>query len=184
MDKCSNCGKISPLTKCSITDSMGTRYRDLCDECIFIFAKEAKIKSADGANLEVLEHKCKSILISSCNTIEGCDIVKYHDMIFEQKMTGLGIKTALKSVWDSFANLTGDEQYAIAERITQLKNEALKQLKIKALNLGANAVIGVSFETTIPSSSAIIISVSGTAVTYVPAESKNAGADGGQRRRA
>lgn len=54
--------------------------------------------------------------------------------------------------------------HAITERITELKKGILDDLKTQAVKLGANAIIGLDFETTLPGGTVIMVSVSGTAV--------------------
>ena len=63
-----------------------------------------------------------------------------------------------------FASLTGEQMYAVTSRINELKNELINRLKAKAVAQGANAIVGIDFESTMPGGSAIMVSANGTAV--------------------
>ncbi|MBR6050589.1 MAG: heavy metal-binding domain-containing protein, partial [Clostridia bacterium] len=78
--------------------------------------------------------------------------------------TGVGLKTAFKRIGDMFASLTGEQMYAVTSRINELKNELINRLKAKAVAQGANAIVGIDFESTMPGGSAIMVSANGTAV--------------------
>lgn len=54
--------------------------------------------------------------------------------------------------------------YAVTNRINELKRELINRLKAKAVSRGANAIIGMDFESTVPGGSAIMVSANGTAV--------------------
>lgn len=104
------------------------------------------------------------IVVSSGYTLDGYRIEQYIDVISMERMSGIGLKTSIRSFADIFASLTGDEMTAMTNRINELKQQALLSLKEKAVQIGANALIGIDFETTLPGNSAILVSVSGTAI--------------------
>lgn len=120
----------------------------------------------DIANRKVRQD-IKKLIVTTGHTIDGYVIEKYIDVLFIERLVGIGIKTSLRSVLDNFSaaiSYEGEELSALTEKITLIKHEALKALKIEAVKLGANALIGIDFETTLPDGSAILTSVSGTAV--------------------
>lgn len=128
---------------------------------------EAALNDEISASLLKMNEQRKEakskILVSTGYDLQGYKITKYIDVIFAEKITGIGFKTNLKAFGDIFASLTGDEMHAISDRINELKISIIDLLKEEALKLGANAIIGIDFETTIPGAG-IMMSISGTAV--------------------
>lgn len=105
-----------------------------------------------------------NLIVTTALLIEGYTIKKYLGLVFVSKISGIGLKTNIKSLGDIFASLTGQEFFAISSRISQLKEEALDALRLQAVQKGANALIGFVFETMLPGSSGIMVSINATAV--------------------
>ena len=164
MSICDNCGKEKPAVKCEIKDKMGTRYRNLCGECIAEWNKHARVNV-----LEPLEKLSDSswlndIMMTTRPFFEGYRITEYKGIIFDETITGIGFKTVFNSIGDLFSSLTGEQMNAVTERILELKNDLINRLKSKAFAIGANAIIAVDFESTLPGGNAIMVSANGTAV--------------------
>jgi uncharacterized protein YbjQ (UPF0145 family) len=64
--------------------------------------------------------------------------------------------------------LAGGEVSAFTEEMIKARNEALKRAIEQAKMLGANAIIGLDFETTEIFESTVLISAIGTAVIIEP----------------
>ena len=97
-------------------------------------------------------------------SFDGYRSKEYKGLIFDETITGVGLKTAFKSFGDMFASLTGEQMYAVTNRISELKSELINRLKAKAVAKGANAIVGIDFESTMSGGSAIMVSANGTAV--------------------
>lgn len=174
MSKCDNCGLEKETRECVIRDNKGTRYRNLCFSCIAEFQMHSFVEvKADKENLsnEVKEHlksltseTVENVLLTTGVSFEGYSIVEYKGLVFDETITGIGLKTAIKSIGDVFSSWTGDQMSAITDRIDELKSCAIERLKYKALSKGANAIIGIDFESTFSDASGILISINGTAV--------------------
>ena len=104
------------------------------------------------------------MILTTTNNLSGYEIEKYIDVISVDKIFGLGMGTAVKFIGDIFSNFTGNEQFAYSERINEVKNDLKEFLKQKAYKNGANAVVGIDYETSLFFGSAIMVSISGTAV--------------------
>ena len=61
--------------------------------------------------------------------------------------------------------MLGEEYTAISERLKEIKGTLRERVKRQAAKLGANALIGVDFESSAFSGSAIMVSMTATAVT-------------------
>lgn len=168
MPKCDFCEKDTIVRECRIKDNMGTRYRNLCDDCIVELSTQAHIDILNTieSNSEKPEKllKIEGVKLTTSPSFEGYRIVDYKGIIFDETLTGIGIKTAFKSIGDMFASLTGEQMYAITNRISELEKEQINRLKLKAVNQGANAIVSIDFERTMPGGSVIMVSATGTAV--------------------
>lgn len=106
------------------------------------------------------------IMMTTTPAFEGYRIVEYKGIVFDETITGIGIKTTFKSFGDIFASFTGEQMHAVTERINELKSELISRLGSKAASLGANAIVGIDFESTTSAngSASIMVSANGTAV--------------------
>ena len=112
------------------------------------------------------------MIITTGSHVEGYEIVEYLDVIYVEKIIGIGIATSVKSLGDMFNSFTGEEYHAISDRISELKQSIKVDLINKAFLLGADAIIGIDYETTIPDMAAILVSINGTAVKLRKLEPK------------
>jgi len=64
--------------------------------------------------------------------------------------------------------LVGGEVSAFTEEMLKARDEAIKRAIDQAKTLGANAIIGLDFETTEIAESIVMVSATGTAVVIVP----------------
>ena len=102
-------------------------------------------------------------IISTTNNIEGCPIKKYIDTICTNIVIGTNIFSDFAA---SFTDFFGGRSDSYKNKLEIIYNEASKELKQKAFNLGANAIIGfrVDFdEISGKDKSMFMVSVSGTA---------------------
>lgn len=117
-------------------------------------------------------------IISTTNNIEGGNIKKYIDVICSNVVIGTNIFSDFAA---SFTDFFGGKSNSYKRKLEIIYNEAVKDLKLKAKNLGANALIGVSTdfdEISGKDKSMFMVSVSGTAclIEYteeIEVESKN-----------
>lgn len=174
MAKCDHCGKEADIKECRIRDNMGVRYRNFCDDCIVTLSKGAQVDvlNVPETETEKVERiaKIEDIKMTTTPSFDGYRIIDYKGVIFDETITGVGLKTAFKSLGDMFASLTGEQMYAVTNRINELKSELINRLKAKAVAQGANAIVGVDFESTMPGGSAIMVSANGTAVVIEKTE--------------
>ena len=105
----------------------------------------------------------KGFIISTTNNIEGRPIKKYIDAICVNVVVGTNIFSDLAA---SFTDFFGGYSGTYKKKLELIYNEASKELKDKALGLGANAIVGfkVDFdEISGKGMSMFMISASGTA---------------------
>ena len=125
---------------------------------------EEENKKRKEEEIKKKEEELERIMMTTGPSFEGYVITEYKGIIFDETITGVGLKTAVKGLGDVFASFTGEQMYALSERINELKRELIYRLKEKAVNAGANAIIGIDFENSIPVGSVIMVTAHGTAV--------------------
>lgn len=102
-------------------------------------------------------------IISTTNNIEGCPIKKYIDTICSNIVIGTNIFSDFAA---SFTDFFGGRSDSYKRKLEIIYNEARKELKLKAFNLGANAIVGFKIdfdEISGKDKSMFMVSVSGTA---------------------
>lgn len=104
-----------------------------------------------------------NFLVSTTNNIEGCPILNYIDVVCANIVIGTNIFSDFAA---SFTDFFGGRSDSYKRKLEIIYNEAYKELKQKALSVGANAIVGfkVDFdEISGKDKSMFMISASGTA---------------------
>jgi len=105
------------------------------------------------------------MLLSTTNTIDGHIITEYKGVITGEAIIGANL---FKDIFASITDLVGGRSNAYERVLREAKENAMKELQYNAQALGANAVIGIDldYETIGQSASMLMVTASGTAVTY------------------
>ena len=104
-----------------------------------------------------------NFIITVTNNIEGCSIERYLDSICANVVIGTNIFSDIAA---SFSDFFGGHSGSYKSKLELIYNEATKELKKKAIKLGANAIVGFSVdfdEISGGGKSMFMISASGTA---------------------
>lgn len=105
----------------------------------------------------------ENFITSTTNNIEGCPIKKYIDTINTNIIIGTNI---FSDITASFTDFFGGKSDSYKSKLESIFNDAKKELQQKAINIGANAIIGfkVDFdEISGKDKSMFMVSASGTA---------------------
>ena len=116
-----------------------------------------------------------NFFISTTNNIEGGTINEYLDVICTNIVIGANIFSDIAA---SFADFFGGKSNSYKKKLELLYDEAIKELKQKAIRIGANAIIGLKIdfdEISGRDKSMFMISVSGTAcvIEYLVSSKKD-----------
>lgn len=106
----------------------------------------------------------RSILLSTTNTIQGSEIEKYIDLVFSNVVIGTNV---FSDIGASFTDFFGGTSGIYKGKLNKMREIAISEVKTKASNMGANAIIGLKVdfdEISGKGKSMFMISVSGTAV--------------------
>lgn len=104
-----------------------------------------------------------NFIITTTNIIDGRPIEKYIDTICTNIVIGANIFSDIAA---SFTDFFGGYSNSYKNKLESIYKEAIKDLKTKAVNIGANAIIGLNIdfdEISGSGKSMFMISVSGTA---------------------
>ena len=106
----------------------------------------------------------KNIQLFTTPLIDGVTIEKYYGIVTANQVAGTGFFTDLTA---SFSDLFGGNSGAYRESMNELCSDVTESLKVKAAELGANAIIGVSIDydsISAKNMSMFMVSIQGTAV--------------------
>ncbi len=103
------------------------------------------------------------MILTTTNTIENRSIIEYKGIVFGEIITGVSV---LKDLGAGFSNFFGGRTSEYEGELEYARIQATEEMKRRAIEMGANAVIGIDFDYEMlgPNNSMIMVSVSGTAV--------------------
>lgn len=103
------------------------------------------------------------MIITTTNTIENKSITEYLGIIHGEAVIGTNI---FRDIFASITDMVGGRSSSYEEVLTKSRNTAMEEMKLKAEQLGANAIIGVDIDYETIGQGMLMVSTSGTAVIY------------------
>ena len=106
------------------------------------------------------------MLLSTTNTIEGKQIVQYYGIVTGETIIGANL---FKDFFAGIRDIVGGRAGSYESVLREAKDTALQELRERAMQLGANAVIGIDldYETVGANGSMLMVTAAGTAVRYM-----------------
>jgi len=103
------------------------------------------------------------MIISTTHALEGHKIKEYKGLVTGEVVAGINF---FKDFGASIRDIFGGRTSGYEDELMKARETALKELQERAENLGANAIVGVSYGygTMGQSNTMLMISISGTAV--------------------
>ena len=104
------------------------------------------------------------MIITTTPTIEGKKIIEYKSLVFGEVIMGADF---IKDIKAGFTNFFGGRSQAYEEEFINARMAAVNEMQQRALNMGANAIVGakVDYETLGSNGSNMMVAIaSGTAV--------------------
>lgn len=117
-------------------------------------------KEAEEESLKY-QRKNREFMATTGVCFEGYRIVEYRDVVSGEVVLGTGTFTELGQ---QISDITGKSCEAVAEKINAAKEQALFNLKRRALLEGGNAVLGISYNVVNLADNMLLVSAHGTAV--------------------
>ena len=102
------------------------------------------------------------MIVTTTPTIEGRPVHTYHGIVVGEAIMGANV------VGDFFASITdfvGGRSGAYESKLQDAREVALQEMQDRAVQMGANAVVGVDLDYEVIGESMLMVSASGTAVT-------------------
>lgn len=160
MAKCNLCGKKLSILPFNINDAICTfDGKDYCRNCV------RKVESEQMEQQESIfqknQERYRNMLILSVFDIKDKKIIKYFDIITAECVVGTGIVSELSASIDDFL---GAKSTAFDSKFEKAKKYAFNKLKLQALELGANVIIGAKTDYLVTTSNMFVFSISGTPV--------------------
>lgn len=103
------------------------------------------------------------MLFTTTPNIEGKKIVHYFGIVTGETIIGANM---FRDIFANIRDIVGGRSKAYEEVLQEAKNIALKEMGEHAALMGANAVIGVDLDYETINGSMLMVTASGTAVTY------------------
>lgn len=102
--------------------------------------------------------------VSTTPSLEGHKITAYHDIVFGEVIVGTDFASDFAA---GFTNFFGGRSVEYEEPLLKARQRAMEEMKKRAGELGANAVVGVDvdYETLGVNNTMLMVIASGTAVT-------------------
>ena len=105
------------------------------------------------------------MLLTTTSVIDGKQIVKYHGLVSGEAILGANI---FRDLFAGIRDIVGGRSASYEKELRRAKELAVQEMTEQAQGLGANAIVGIDldYETVGQGGSMLMVSASGTAVTY------------------
>ena len=107
-----------------------------------------------------------AIPVVTTPAIDGCRVAEYLGVVSAEVALSAGFLAELNA---GVAGLSGGRIEGVQDQLKEAGEIALRELRLRALDLGANAVLGVSLHYATLSTNVLIVVAAGTAVRVEPA---------------
>lgn len=103
------------------------------------------------------------MIVTTTPQIEGKEIIEYKGIVFGEVVAGVDF---MKDFAAGLTNFFGGRSGSYEGELIRAREEALKEMETRALEMGANAVVGVDidYEVLGTSNNMLMVITSGTAV--------------------
>ena len=103
------------------------------------------------------------MVITTTNEIQDKKVIEYKGIVFGEVISGINM---FKDMGASLRNIFGGRSKGYEDELLAARENALEEMKTRAANLGANAIIGVKmdYEVLGADNGMLMVTCSGTAV--------------------
>ena len=103
------------------------------------------------------------MIITTTNEIQDKKVMEYKGIVFGEVISGINM---FKDMGASLRNIFGGRSKGYEDELLVARENALEEMKTRAANLGANAIIGVKmdYEVLGADNGMLMVTCSGTAV--------------------
>ncbi|MEQ7214578.1 putative heavy metal-binding protein [Enterococcus asini] len=106
------------------------------------------------------------MIVTTTNGVQGKQVESYQGIVFGEVITGINV---LKDLGAGMRNFFGGRSKSYEEELTVAREEAIEEMKQRAQELGADAIIGMKMDYEVLGSDngMLMVTCSGTAVTFL-----------------
>lgn len=154
--KCPNCGEI-------ISDDEAFCYYcgAILDENFVPEESEQQNSKQEQLANHFEQKQTYDIAITSSSFFQGYIIDEYINFISSEIVIGMGV---FKSLFASLSNVTGTKSNSLSKKLEETRFAVTEQIKRKAYELGANAIVSFDIDYTMFGETMVGIIANGTAV--------------------
>lgn len=102
------------------------------------------------------------MITTTTNNIEGHPITAYHGIVVGEAIMGANV---VRDLFAQITDIVGGRSGAYEAKLQDARDTAMHELKDRARDMGANAVVGIDLDYEVVGQSMLMVSASGTAVT-------------------
>ena len=104
------------------------------------------------------------MILTTTPTVEWKQITNYHGIVFGEVISGVNL---FKDFFAGIRDIVWGRSYSYEDELIKARQEALQELAQRAMEKGANAVVGIDidYEVLWQKGSMLMVTASGTAVT-------------------
>ena len=105
------------------------------------------------------------MIVTTTPSIEGKKIVEYKGIVFGEVISGVNM---VKDMMAGLTNIFGGRSNTYETELINARQNAIREMEERAMQLGANAVVGVDidYEVLGADNGMLMVTASGTAVRY------------------
>ncbi len=152
-----------------IDDKVILKEEYVCNKCnkchteVYGYSRLGQLDTKQTINKkpEEIKRDIELLLVLSCGSIEGRKILEYNDIITSEIVLGTGIFSDVSS---KVSDVFGKRAHLYEDKLVRAKDSALYNFKVKAYNLGADAVISTKIDYETIGDNMLMIIISGTPV--------------------
>ncbi|HAS74038.1 MAG TPA: putative heavy metal-binding protein [Clostridiales bacterium UBA8960] len=103
------------------------------------------------------------MIVTTTPTVEGSRIVAYKGIVFGEVINGIDF---IKDFAAGLTNFFGGRSNSYEGELIQAREDAIKEMKMRASEIGANAIVGIDidYEVLGQANNMLMVTASGTAV--------------------
>ncbi|PTX55844.1 uncharacterized protein YbjQ (UPF0145 family) [Litoreibacter ponti] len=105
------------------------------------------------------------MIVTTTNNIEGHKVTAYHGIVVGEAIMGANI---VRDLFAQVTDIVGGRSGMYEAKLQDARDTAISELKDRAREFGADAVVGVDLDYEVVGQSMLMVSASGTAVSVTP----------------
>lgn len=150
---------ISDIAKQNFNENGNKYISEYIEEINKIYSGENAVEA--DKNIKLKKELISNMILTNGYNFEGYHIKKYIGVISGEVVLGTGFISEFSA---ALSDLFGESNDAFANKLEAAKEAAIRKLKIKAIDNGGNAIIGIDFDYIVFANNMIGVVANGTNV--------------------